>query len=297
MFQSRRWFPYVALATLMFSTSAVFVRWASPVSPYVITWARLVVATLTVGALAPARRQPIRLTRKDLPRFLVFGGITAAHFFCYIAALSYTTIAHALTLAYTAPIFVTLFSALFLKEPIARRKTVGVAITVVGIAILAGFEAQMDRRMLIGDALSLGSGLAYGFYSIAGRSQRDRYPLFTYAIATYGAAVLWMTPAALPTLTAGWGWRQGISILLSGVFPLGLGHTLYNAALRRTHATYVNIVASQEVTGGILLGWLILGESPTWNSALGAAVALLGIALVLVQEPRMTRIDTNRKAT
>ena len=283
--QGRRWFLYVALATLMFSTSAVFVRWAEPLSPYVITWGRLAVATLTAGALALLSRQPVRLGRRDIPRFLLFGGIAAAHFLCYIASLSYTTIAHALTLAYTAPIFVTLFSAIFLKEPIARWKYVGIGVTVAGIAILAGFEPRMDQRMLIGDALALGAGLAYGFYSIAGRSQRDRYPLFTYAIATYGAAVLWMTPAALPALTAGWGWRQAVSVLLLGVFPLGLGHTLYNAALRRKHATYVNIVASQEVTGGILLGWLILGEAPTWNSAIGAAVALVGIALVLIQQP------------
>lgn len=296
MAERRRWFPLVALAVVMFSTSAVFVRWAAPLSPYVITWARLAVATLTAGALALVSRQPVRLTRQDIPRFLLFGGITAAHFFCYIAALSYTTIAHALTLAYTAPIFVTLFSALFLKEPIARWKYAGIAVTVAGIAILAGFEPRMDQRMLIGDALALGSGLAYGFYSIAGRSQRDRYPLFTYAIATYGAAMLWMTPAALPTLTVGWGWRQAISILLSGVFPLGLGHTLYNAALRRAHATYVNLVASQEVTGGILLGWLILGEAPTWNSAIGAGVALIGIALVLIDTPQKRR-NTHHQGT
>lgn len=289
MAESRKWFLYVALATLMFSTSAVFVRWAAPVSPYVITWGRLMVAMLTAAALAGFSRQPIHLGRKDIPRFLLFGGIAAAHFFCYIASLSYTTIAHSLTLAYTAPIFVTLFSALFLHEPIARWKYIGVAVAVVGVAILAGFEPRFDRRMLIGDALALGSGLAYGFYSIAGRSQRDRYPLFTYALAVYAAAALWMTPAALPLMGEGWGWRQAVSVVLSGVFPLGLGHTLYNAALRRAHATSVNLVASQEVTGGILLGWLLLGEALTWNAGIGAAVTLLGIALVLIEPPRRRR--------
>ena len=289
MAEKRRWFLYVALATLMFSTSAVFIRWTAPVSPYVITWGRLAVATLTAVALALFSRQTVRLGKNDIPRLLLFGGIIALHLYCYITALGYTTIAHTLTLAYTAPVFITLFSALFLHEPIARWKYAGVLVAVAGVAILAGFEPRIDRRMLIGDALALGSAVTYALYSIAGRSQRDRYPLLTYMVAVYAAGTLWMTPAALPLIAEGWGWRQVAALVVSGIFPLGIAQTLYTAALRRAHATYVNLVASQEVTGGILLGWLLLGEAPTWNVVIGAAVTLIGTVLVLVDLPQIRK--------
>jgi len=282
MKENRKWFLYAGLATATFSTSAVFIRWTAPVSPYVVTWGRLAVAALTIGALALFSRQPIRLGRADIPRFALFGGIVAAHLLCYITSLRFTTIAHSLTLSYTAPIFATLFSALILREPIARWKYVGVLVAVAGVAILGGFEPRFDRRMLIGDALALLSGLTYGLYSIVGRSQRDRYSLLTYTLALYIAGALWMTPTALPLMAEGWGWRQALALVASGVLPLGVGHTLYTAALRRAHATYVNLVASQEVTGGILLGWLLLGEALTWNAGIGAAVTLVGIALVLL---------------
>lgn len=280
--EHRRGILYVVIGTALFSTSPVLIRWAAPVSPYVITWLRLALAAATVAVLAVGSGQAIRLRRRDIPRFLLFGGITAVHFLCYIASLSFTTIAHSLTLTYTAPIFVALFSAWFLGERIARWKYIGIALAVAGVAILGGFEARFDRAMWIGDGLALGSAVAFGFYSIAGRSQRERYPLFTYAAATYGAAALWLTPVALPLAGAGWGWRQALSVLALGVFPLGIGHTLYNAALRKTHATYVNLVATQEVTGGVLLGWLLLAETPSWNAGVGAAVTLLGVALVLL---------------
>ena len=71
------------------------------------------------------------------------------------------------------------------------------------------------------------------------------------------------------------------SVLALGLLPLGLGHTLYNAALRRTPATQVNLIATQEVTGGVLLGVLLLGEIPSLSSVIGALITLLGIALVL----------------
>jgi len=40
-----------------------------------------------------------------------------------------------------------------------------------------------------------------------------------------------------------------------------------NAALCRTHATYVHLIATQEVTGGIILGYLLLAEVPSFNSS------------------------------
>jgi len=156
-------------------------------------------------------------------------------------------------------------------------------VTVVGIAILAGFEPRLSSRMIIGDLLALGSAITFGLYSVAGRSQRERYGLFTYAGTVYGLAALWMLPAAALSFTpAGYQWRSLLAVLGAGLLPLGAGHTLYNAALRRTHATTVNLIATQEVTGGVLLGALLLSQIPQTNELVGAVVALIGIVLVLV---------------
>jgi drug/metabolite transporter (DMT)-like permease len=66
------------------------------------------------------------------------------------------------------------------------------------------------------------------------------------------------------------------------LLPLALGHTLYNAALRLTNATLVNLVATQEVTGGIILGILLLNEWPSLQSIIGVLITLLGIVLVVL---------------
>lgn len=270
-------------AVVAFSTSPVLVLWAAPLSPFEITVGRLTCAAVLVGVLARFNSQPLLPRRADLPRFVLFGLVTAIHFIAYIASLNYTTIAHSLAIVYTSPIFVTLFSAWFLGEHVTRRKWLGVLVTVVGIAILAGFEPRFDRRMLLGDVLALVSGVTYGLYSVAGRSQRERYGLFTYAGAVYGLAALWALPAAALSFTpAGYQPRPLLALLGAGLIPLGTGHTLYNAALRRTHATLVNLVATQEVTGGVLLGALFLGQVPQINELAGAGVALLGIVLVLI---------------
>ena len=293
--EERKGLLYVALAVGILSTSPVLVVWAEPMHPVVKTWGRMVVAGVVVGLAAGffRGRGSDSVATKDVTpprvagwvRFTLYGLVAALHFLFYIASLSFTTAAHSLSIVYTAPIFVTLLSARLLKEPVRSRQWVGVSITVLGVAILAGLEPRMTWGMALGDGMAFLSAITFGFYSIAGRYERGRVPLLTYASRVYGIAALWLLPAALFTIPSmpseAWGWAQIASVIALGAGPLALGHTLYNASLRRVHATYVNIIASQEVMGGIILTWLLLGQVPNATSLVGAIVMLAGIALVL----------------
>src|SRR5215469_3724012 len=289
--QSKIGLLYVCIAVFFFSTSPIFVRWSKPFTSVEIAFWRLAIATLLVAMMGLITRQRLLLKRHELPRFAFFGLVTALHFILYIAALSFTTIAHALALIYTSPIFVTLFSALVLREPLPRRKYIGIGVAVLGVAIMAGFEPHYTacslhgtgQCMLLGDALALLSGICFAIYSVAGRGERDRHPLFRYTTNVYGLSALWLLPLMLlfafqhayPLAAVG-------AVVALGVFPLGLGHTLYNAAVRRVHATYANLIATQEVTGGIVLGIFLLHEVPSVAAVIGVVVTLIGIAGVLI---------------
>src|SRR5712692_5704495 len=289
--QSKIGLLYVCLAVFFFSTSPIFVRWSSPFTSIEIAFWRLAIATLLVATMGIATRQRLLLKRQEVPRFLFYGLVTALHFLTYISSLSFTTIAHSLALAYTSPIFVTLFSAFILREPLPVRKYAGIAVAIIGIAIMAGFEPHYTacslsgtgHCMALGDAMALLSGLCFAIYSVAGRGERDRHPLFRYTTNVYGLAALWLLPVTLlfafqhayPLAAVG-------AVVALGVFPLGLGHTLYNAAVRRVHATYANLIATQEVTGGIVLGIFLLHEVPSMAAVIGVVVTLIGIVGVLI---------------
>ena len=289
--QSKAGLLYVCVAVFFFSTSPIFVRWSKPFTSVEIAFWRLAIAALLVAIMGLITRQHILLKWRQVPRFAFFGLVTALHFVFYIAALSFTTIAHALALVYTSPIFVTLFSALVLREPLPRRKFLGIGVSVIGVAIMAGFEPHYTacslngsgQCMILGDGMALLSGLCFAIYSVAGRGERDRHPLFRYTTNVYGLAALWLLPAAL-YFAFQHGYPLGAvgAVVALGVFPLGLGHTLYNAAIRRVHATYANLIATQEVTGGIILGVVLLGEVPSITTIVGVVVTLAGIVGVLV---------------
>ncbi len=278
---------YSLLAVVFFGTSAVMVVFANPVPPLEKTFARLIIASLFIYGLTRLTGEKLGFRRNSLPRFALYGFITAAHFAFYITSLNFTSVAHNLTLIYTSPIFVAIFSAIFLKEKLTARRWFGIAIATLGVAILAGFEPKLTADMLIGDGLAVLAAIAYALYSIAGRRERNNYSLFTYAFGVYSSAMVWIFPLALLSfLTQGglsnYGWGQGLTLLALGIVPLGLGHTLYNAGLRRLNATYVNIIATQEVTLGVIFALIFLGQVPSGSSLIGGAVTLVGVLIVLI---------------
>jgi drug/metabolite transporter (DMT)-like permease len=280
---------YVCIAVFFFSTSAVFVRWSQPFTAAEIAFWRLTIAALLVAILGLITRQPLLLTRQQVPRFLLYGLVTALHFLFYIESLNFTTIAHTLAIVYSSPIFVTILSAIFLHESLSPRKYLSIGLVVIGIAIMAGFEPHYTscnlhgQCMILGDGLALLSSICFSIYSIIGRGERERHPLYRYTTNVYGFAALWLLPLTLlfafqhayPLPAIG-------AVLALGIFPLGLGHTLYNASIRKVHATYANLIATQEVTGGVILGMILLHEIPSLTTIIGAIITMIGIISVLM---------------
>ena len=247
-----------------------------------------------VLGLAAVTGVDLRFRPSEFSRLALYGGITALHFFLYVWSLEFTSIAHSLALVYTAPIFVTIFASIFLGESVPRRTYLGIPIVVVGVAILSGLEPRLDARMAFGDLLAIGSAICFGLYSVAGRFERTRQPLLRYAGGVYAAAAIWLVIPAIVTHSGWHGVGPALAVAALGILPLGIGHTLYNASVRRVHPTYVNLIATQEVTGGLILGVIFLGEVPTMNSIVGAIVTLVGVGLVLISaqmsNPKTVRV-------
>lgn len=288
---TRQGLLYVCIAVTLFGSGSVLVLWSQPFTPIEIAFWRLAIATVMVAIMGLLTHQPLRLTRNQFPRFLLYGLVTALHFLFYIASLSFTTIAHSLAIVYTSPIFVTLFSVFFLRESLPIRKYISIGVAILGIAILAGFQPHYTacslqgtgHCMILGDGLALLSAICFAIYSIVGRGERERHPLFRYTTNVYGLAALWLLPAALYFAFRHAYPLSAISAVLAlGIFPLGLGHTLYNASVRHIHATYTNLISTQEVTIGVLLGMIFFHQFPSLNAYIGGGIALIGIVGVLI---------------
>jgi drug/metabolite transporter (DMT)-like permease len=268
-------------ATLCFSTGAILVRWASALSPWEVTSLRMLLGSAVVGSAAWLTGRRLRLSGAELRRLLPVGLIAAVHFATFIGSLYFTTVAHSLTLVYTAPLFIAALSRSILGEPLPRRTLPATLLALAGVAVLTGLEPRLTWRMVTGDALAVMAAASFGLYSLLGRRERDTLPLLTYAGWVYFLAGIATAPLAVDVLRRPAPLDALAAVAAMAVIPLAMGHTLYNAALRRLHPTLPNLIATQEVTLAVLLAWVLLGEVPPASAVIGAAVTLSGVCLVL----------------
>ena len=63
-----------------------------------------------------------------------------------------------------------------------------------------------------------------------------------------------------------------------GFFVTTLGHTLFVVALKGLPAKSVAMINCGQPVIGIILGWLVLGEEPSWQVYVGGTI-ILSVAL------------------
>lgn len=257
------------------STSAPLVRKAAAPALMIALW-RTALAAL---ATAPfARRQRTQLTIRERRLTAAAGIVLAAHFATWISSLSYTSVASAVMLVSTQPVWAAWFS----RRRIHRRVWLGIAIAMVGAAGLAGVDLSTSGRALFGDLLALAGGALAGLYVTLGAEVRKSLPNAAYTARCYAFAAIAVLAVALigrvdvvPRSAATWGWLVAITI-----GPQLLGHSLINAVLQRLDAVLVSVSILFEIVGASLLAWWWFGEAPP--AAIYPAAALLTAGVVLV---------------
>ena len=269
-------------AVVAVSTSAPLVREAAAPSITIALWR----TTLGAAATAPfAQRRRARLTKRELRLIIAAGVVLGAHFATWISSLSYTSVASAVTLVSTQPVWAAFFS----RQPVRRHVWVGIAVAMSGAVAVAGVDLSISARALFGDGLALLGGVLAALYVTLGAEVRKSVPTATYTTGCYGVAAVALLAAALvggvdvvPRNAATWGWLIAITI-----GPQLLGHTLINAVLQRIDAVLVSVSILFEIVGASLLAWWWFGESPPVAIYPAALLLATGVFLVIAGARRL----------
>lgn len=272
--------PFALLtAILAVSTSSVFIRFAQQDAPsLVIAALRLTFATLMLApiALTRPRAELLNLTRGDLSLGLVAGLFLAVHFGTWISSLEFTTVASSVVFVSTGPLWVALLSPVLLNERLKRAAILGLALALIGGAIVGLSDAciwknglqcpdlgrVLQGRAMWGNFLALAGAWAVSGYLIIGRKLRTKISLIPYIFIVYGMAALGLiaamfvsgeSPLGHPASAYFW-------IFLLAAFPQLIGHSTYNWVLRYIPAALVAITTLVEPIGSAILAFFILRD-------------------------------------
>ena len=278
----------IIAAGTLWGTMGIFVRslGAYGFDSIQISALRLCAAALCFLFLLLARRgRGFRLQLRDLPLFLGLGvGSVGLMTCCYFAAIRMMTMSEAAILLYTSPIWVVLMSALFFHERVTRRKLLALILAFGGCALVSGLGG--GELNPLGVRVGVGSGIAYGLYSILGSVALRRYPPETVSAYTFVSAaiavLLISRPAELVQKFAAADGLAGLILLTlaTGAVTAFVPFLIYTIGLNRVLASHAAILATVEPLVATVLGILVYHEQLRTATLLGIA-CILGAILAL----------------
>lgn len=275
------------VSAVMFGGMAFAAKLASTrLSGPQVAMVRFAVGLLPVLLVTRYRRAATKFERADL-LFLrgFFGGLAVL---LYFLAIEHISPGVATLLNYTAPVWSGLFSMLFIGERISPKVLIPMPIAFAGVLLVIRSHATP------GDALGLGpwelaaacSAIASGAAVTAMRAARRTESSWSVYASFCLLGLIVTAPLGL------WTWRTPVGmdwVWLAVTSLLAIGAQLaLTFSLRWVDAVTVGVISQLAVIIAMALGAIVLHETISLTSAIGAAVTIGGV-LGVVYVTAMTK--------
>ena len=263
-----------------------------PIDPIILSQTRTSFSLLVLLPLLVGRRgwQRIKLPTSDLIQCLVLGmlGVAASNYFYYVA-IQKTSVAIAIIVQYTAPVWVLLYVVARRQQKLSLQKVAAVAVAIVGIALTIGIVSTKSISTLHLDSYGLFAALlasfSFAFYNVGGHrilARHDRWRVLVWTLTSASIFWLFVNPpwkvAATHYAPAQWAFL----FVFSMISVLG-SFSLYFLGLQHLEPTRAIIASCLEPVFSIALAAALLGEVLRPIQTVGIVLVLL--AIVIVQMP------------
>lgn len=272
----------LVLLAAIWGASFLFTRITAPVlGPVLTAEARTLIAGIALAAWFAYTGYSAQW-RRWARQYIVVGILTSALPFLLFAysALSLTAGLMSVLNA-TSPMWGALCSALVLREGLSARRVAGLAVGVIGVALVTRPEAA-GQLALPAVLAALGAAFCYGLSGAYMKRWASGVPSRGMAVGTQivaGVALAPFIPLVPPVAAPG-------AFIIASVLVLGLvcgavAYLLYFRLIADIGATGALTVTYLIPLFGVLWGALFLGETLTLPMLAGGVLVVLGTVLVL----------------
>lgn len=276
----------VVIAVLLWSTGGMFIKLATNLDAYQVTFFRSLLAGITV----------LIITWRDGLRINAFGAmcsvIYATLLFLFVWATKHTTAANAIFLQYTAPIYILILAPFVIGEKFHIRDLVTVVFCLAGMSLF--FVGDLSIGDYQGNIAALGSGIFLGLYIMLLRHPKAMgmsgtitviYGNFLLALLTLPSGI-----AAIPTA----GIMDYAAVGFLGIFQIGLSYILFIKGVRGgTRPLDASIIGFIEPLLNPVWVFLFVGERPSNWAVLGGIIIIATVVAHTLVQYRSKVQDSN----
>jgi drug/metabolite transporter (DMT)-like permease len=216
---------------------------------------------------------------RDIPRpklQILRGLVSALEVFAFFWAISYLPMADTVTILLAGPLFVTLWSTLFLGEHVGWRRWSAVALGFIGVLIALRPSAA---TISLPAAIALVCTMLYAFGVLATRSLRGTAAVVLTTTQMAGALIFGALATLLPN---GWttpNWQDFEVLAFLGV-PTAIGYVCMNRALKLAPASVIAPYQYTLIIWAAVFGYLMFGDIPPVTTIVGAII-IIGAGLYI----------------
>ncbi len=234
-----------------------------------------------------------KINIKDIWMFIGTGLLSLVFFsFCYFSTILNASPSVAVSLLYTSPIWVMLFSAVLFKEKLTVQKIIAIPITVLGCALttgLIGTDTALTPKIILTGVLS---GIGYALYSVFGRYATEKYNTLTITFYTFLFAFFGFLCFTKPAVLIQKATADSKVIILSvliGIICGVLPYIFYTIGLNNMETSVAAILVAVEPLVGCVIGITVFKDSLSVSKIAGIILILLSIVVLNLKIRRAQR--------
>ncbi len=270
---------YLILAAVIWGSSfPVITHGLGDVSPFLFFTLRVALAFLL---LTPRYRKLDRIKTLFKPELILISIPNTLAFVLQYKAQELTTASKTALFINSSPVFVAIFSSLFLGDRFTVRQVAAMVIALAGVAVTS---TRLDLSSLsainMGDVLCLGVGISWAFFIIYSKGLVKKHGAYNVSQALY----FWAAVMTLPLLgfeDMRFTWSAVPSLVYLVVLTTVLAFYLYLKGIQSVTPLSTSIIILVEIVVAFLISHFALGESFTAVETAGVVMVLIGVLMVL----------------
>ncbi|UEA64347.1 EamA family transporter [Hoylesella buccalis] len=203
-------------------------------------------------------------------------------------ALVYTTPVYFSLIATLTPVATMLMAAVFLKETLNGKKTIGVLIGIAGalLMVFMGWQGGSGTNDVLGIFLTILSLLTWVIYLLITRNVSQKYSAVTQMKWIFLISTIAVLPFAAPEwgqqklFSAAWAWTGVAEMAFIVLFATVMGYFAIPFAMRYLTATTVSIYTNLQPVVASLVAIYIGQDVLTWDKPVAGILVLLSAYII-----------------
>lgn len=249
---------------------------------------RMAIATAILFPVALYKGKLGLKNRKLIFPIAICGILFASDIAVWNISIQQSSATQATLLTNLSPIWVGVFSFLFLNYRPRKSFWLGTFIALIGMMVFVGIDTILELKLDTAFFLGVLSGLLYALYILVSKIVLEKLEVVTFITYSmiFSTVFLFIINVAFGEAFVGFSNQAWISLLVQGIVCQLIAWLLISYATQNMRATRVSLSLLSQAIFAALLAAVFIGEKITSVQMLGSVIILAGIATTFYEKAK-----------